>query len=158
MMRRLTLFPLLATLLLAASPAQAARQPLVLTPQPGSETEQIARGLVADDLAQAAAKGEAPLVLVASVRLGAANQPPVLFIQLQSARECGSAGCTTSAYRRQGARWQLILDSIGGPIAVDSTRHHGLRDLIVESTQRWIFDGTAYRDPRDKPKAWQKTR
>ncbi len=95
---------LLAPLLLAAAPAPASTPvPVVLRAQPGTPLDQAARRLSATDLASAQQAGEPPLVLVGSARLGPAAEQPILFVQLQSARDCGSAGCSTTAYRAEAA-------------------------------------------------------
>jgi hypothetical protein len=139
--------------LFAASPALAAREPVKLAPRPGTELDTIARTLTRDDLAQAVQKGDAPLVLVAEVKLGSVKQRPALFVQLQSARECGSAGCNTTAYLERGTRWDVILDSIGGSIEADTARHGGMRDLVVDHTNRWTWNGKVYVQTRVGPKA-----
>lgn len=132
------------SLCLAALPASAATTPVPLSPQPGTRLDAQARQLVAADLARAAAKGDAPLVLVAEAPLGKASDRPALFIQLQSERECGSAGCNTSVYLERNRKWLLVLDSVGGAISVDSVRHNGLRDLIVGKGSRWTWNGQKY--------------
>ena len=132
------------SLCLAALPAFAATTPVPLSPKPGSRLDAQARQLVAADLARAAAKGDAPLVLVAEAPLGNASDRPALFIQLQSERECGSAGCNTSVYLERNRKWLLVLDSVGGTISVDSVRHNGLRDLIVGKGSRWTWNGKKY--------------
>ena len=136
-MQRYTL--LLAPLLIAATPAV----PVALHPAPGTAFDQAARQLSAADLRDAARAGDRPLVLVGTARLGSASEPPILFVQLQSARECGSAGCSTTAYRAVKGAWHRVLDSVSGPITVLSTRHDGFEDLRVGG-DRYAWNGTAY--------------
>lgn len=133
---------LLAPLLLAAAPAPAPA-PLALHQQPGTPLDQAARKLAAADMRDAGRAGERPLVLVGSARLGPAGESPVLFVQLQSARECGSAGCSTTAYRDVHGAWRKVLDSVSGPITVLATQHHGFTDLQV-GDDRYAWNGTAY--------------
>jgi len=131
---------LLVPLLLAAAPASA---PLALRAQPGTPLDTAARRLSAADLADAGRAGERPLVLVGSARLGPASEDPILFVQLQSPRECGSAGCSTTGYREARGAWHKVLDSVSGPITILPTRHRGFADLKV-GNDRYAWNGTAY--------------
>ena len=77
-----------AVLLAAAAPTKPQTgTPVALQAQPGTPLDQAARQLVADDLAAATARGDRPLVLIGSARLG--GDRPALFVQLQSPKECG---------------------------------------------------------------------
>lgn len=147
----------------SAPPPGAVR--VTLSAQPGSQLDRIARTLVADDLAASARAGEQPLILVGSARLGAATDRPALFIQLQSPRECGSAGCATSAYawltsrqdktrqekgRQEKGQWIKVLDGVNGEVAVATTKHAGMADLIVNA-DRYTWTGTAYASAQPAP-------
>jgi hypothetical protein len=143
---------LLVGIAFASTPAFAALEPVTVTPQPNTEIDSTARSIVADELARALAGGDAPLVLVGQARLGRPKDQPALFIQLQSARECGSAGCSTSVYLRRGNAWAVVLDSVGGVIKVDSVRHGGMRYLLVDGDGRWVWNGSTYRDTRPAAK------
>ncbi|MBB2203770.1 hypothetical protein [Gluconacetobacter takamatsuzukensis] len=157
--RHTRLLPALAaTLALAHAPAQAAPRhpvagaaesgdPVILAQQPGGALDQAARTLNQSDLAAAVGKGDTPVVLVGSAPLSTHAGDTALFVQLQSANLCGSAGCATSVYLRRDRRdWVKVLDSVSGPIALSHRSHGGMRDLIVDSTDRWIWNGTTYRD------------
>ena len=137
---------LLAPLLLAAAPAA----PIALHPAPGTQLDRDARRLSAADLRDAARAGERPLVLVGSARLGPASETPVLFVQLQSARDCGSAGCSTTAYRNVRGTWRKVLDSVSGPITVLPTRHSGFADLKV-GADRYTWNGATYASANPAP-------
>lgn len=137
--------PVLALILLAAAPA-----PVPLAVQPGTELDRMAREVVAEDLAEARRRGDIPLVLVGSVQLGRPADRPALFVQLQSARECGSAGCNTSVWLPSADGWRKVLDGVSGPVAVADTRRRGMRDLIVGG-DRYRWDGTRYVDQRPAP-------
>ena len=137
---------LLAPLLMAAAPTA----PITLHQAPGTQLDKEARRLSAAALRDAARAGERPLVLVGSARLGPVGEPPVLFVQLQSARDCGSAGCSTTAYRSVGGTWHKVLDSVSGPIAVLSTRHSGFSDLRV-GDDRYAWNGAAYASENPAP-------
>ena len=65
-------------------------------------------------------------MLVGMGRLNDADE--VLFVQLQSPGECGSAGCSTVSFRYTGDRW---------------LRHRGMPDLIV-NRNRLVWDGAKY--------------
>lgn len=132
----------------AGAALAAPREKVVLTAQPHSELDATARTLVAEDLAGSARNNDAPLVLVGQAHLGGPKEHPALFVQLQSERMCGSAGCSTSVYRLKDKKWTLVLDSVGGVIQVDSARHGGMRDLIVTGNDRWIWNGRAYVDTK----------
>jgi hypothetical protein len=121
-----------------------------MSAQPGTELDAIARHLVADDLAEAQAAGETPLVLVGSVQLGSPKDRPALFVQLQSARECGSSGCSTSVFVSGPKGWRKVLDAIG-TIVVDHAQHRGMHDLVVNRQDRWIWDGASYIDTSPAP-------
>jgi hypothetical protein len=106
---------------------------------------------MATELKRAEEAGEVPLLLVGTARLGGAKDEPALFIQLQSVRECGSAGCNTAIYLHRQRAWHRILDSVSGPIMVDTARHRGMRDLIVNDHDRWVWNGSAYANTRPAP-------
>jgi hypothetical protein len=144
------LFLTLALLAIAAT-AQAATTKVALKPQPNTPLDTLARNLVAQDLSKAAMSGEKPLLLVAEAPLGGPKDKSAIFIQLQSERECGSAGCNTTVYMQRGKAWVIVLDSVGGAISVDSTRHNGMRDLLVGSDGRWIWNGKTYIDTSHAP-------
>ncbi len=135
----------------AAAPAsKPAGTPVVLMPQRGTPLEATVRRLVARDLAEAGRNGEAPLLLVGSARLGRAADRPALFVQLQSPRECGSAGCSTQVYAWVRGAYVRVLDGVAGPITVAPTRHGGMADLLTNN-ERYVWDGAAYRDARPAP-------
>lgn len=122
---------------------------LVLTEQPpGSPLDRAARQHAAADIAAVRRRGEIPLVLAASVQLGGPRDPAAVFVQLQSPRECGSAGCSTSAYL--GGR--RVLDAVSGQVRVDTQRHRGMRDLLVGEGARYVWNGTAYADTGPAPR------
>jgi hypothetical protein len=151
------LVPLLLPLLLV-QPAFAARHhhprpapaaaaaPVILTQQPGSALDQAARRLNADDLASAAKRHEIPVVLIGSAPLSTRHGETALFVQVQSASLCGSAGCSTSVYLKHGADWIKVLDSVSGPIKVLSTTAGGMHDLTVGDKDRWVWAGDTYHD------------
>lgn len=142
-----------AVLLMAAGPAPtpAGGTPVALRAQPGTELDRVARRLVAQDLAEARDAGETPLVLAGVASLGEAGKQQAIFVQLQSPRECGSAGCSTSAFVREGRDWRKVLDAVSGPVRVDAVRHRGVRDLVVHGRDRWIWNGAAFVDSRPAP-------
>ncbi|GAA4501875.1 hypothetical protein GCM10023158_29000 [Gluconacetobacter tumulicola] len=130
-----------------AAPATESGDPVILAQQPGGALDLAARTLNAADLAAATRKGDTPVVLVGSAPLSTRAGDAALFVQLQSANLCGSAGCATSVYLRRGRRdWVKVLDSVSGPIALSHRLHGGMRDLIVDGTDRWVWNGTTYRD------------
>lgn len=130
-----------------AAPTTESSDPVILAQQPGGALDQAARALNEADLAAAMRKGDTPVVLVGSAPLSTHAGDTALFVQLQSANLCGSAGCATSVYlRRDRHDWVKVLDSVSGPIALSHRSHGGMRDLIVDSTDRWVWNGTTYRD------------
>jgi hypothetical protein len=117
--------------------------PVELTVRPGSEADRLARQLMGRELERARAHGEDPLVLVGMGRLNDADE--LLFVQLQSPGECGSAGCNTVSFRFRGGRWIRIMDTVGGSaFRIAASHRRGMPDLIVEERNRWIWDGTKY--------------
>ena len=124
---------------------------VALTTQPGSELETTATRLVSADLKQSRSAGDPPVMLVGSARLSVKPAPAALFVQVQSADFCGSAGCSTSAYLKNGDDWTKVLDSISGPIKVSRRSHHGMYDLLVHGKDRWVWNGTAYTDTLPSP-------
>jgi len=130
-------------LLTAAAPVTRS---IVMTARPGSVLEAEARTLVADDLSAAKAKGDQPLLLIGTARLGGPTQPQALFVQVQAPSFCGSAGCSTTGYLRSPQGWKQVMDTIAGPIRIDSRRHKGMHDLLVHDRDRWIWNGTTYVD------------
>lgn len=125
----------------------AGAKPVILTAQPGAELDKRARELNAGDLADAHAHHDQPIVLVASAPLSSSPDDMALFAQLQSARLCGSAGCSTSVYlRHKNGDWNTVLDAVSGTIAVLPTRHRGMHDLLVGKNDVWIWNGSSYQD------------
>ena len=136
-------------LLLLAVPALAAG-PVVLAPAPGTPADTVARAALAQDLTRAARAHERPLVLVAQVHLGHPSERAALFVQLQSARDCGSAGCSTSVLAWSPQGWRRVLDEVIGTITVAPTRHHGWADLIA-GRETYVWTGQLYRNARPVP-------
>ncbi len=124
---------------------------IALTTQPGSALEATATQLVAADLKQSRGAGDPPVMLVGSARLSVRPAPAALFVQVQSASFCGSAGCSTSAYVKHGESWTKVLDSISGPIKVSRRSHKGMFDLLVHGKDRWVWNGTTYADTLPAP-------
>jgi hypothetical protein len=115
--------------------------PVELAALPGSEADKLARQLMARDIARAHAKGTDPLVLVGMGRLNDADE--LLFVQLQSPGDCGSAGCSTMSFRYEGDQWIRIMDTVSGTVQIAQSRHRGMPDLIVNGN-RLVWDGTKY--------------
>ncbi len=147
-MRYLVLIAAAAVLLGAAPSRPPSGTPVPMQAQPGTPLDQVARALVADDLAKARARGDTPLLLLGSARLG--GDRPALFVQLQSPRDCGSAGCTTSVYAWAGGAWKRVLDGTTGRLAVATTRTRGMADLLAND-ERYVWTGTEYRDSKPAP-------
>jgi len=118
--------------------------PIVPRERPGTPEDTVARQLMAMELAKAAQSGEKPLVLVSSARLGNTASSHVLFVQIQSARECGSAGCDTVSFRHVNGKWVRIMDTVSGPIRIATTQNKGMRDLIVGHSTKLVWNGTKY--------------
>ena len=150
--RRISRLVVLGGLWLAAA-APVART-VVLSQQPGSALEATARQLVASDLRDAATHGDTPVLLVGSAPLASGRGhrgPAALFVQVQSASLCGSAGCSTSIYVGGRHGWKKVLDSISGPIGIDARSHAGMHDLLVHSKDRWVGIGSVYSDTLPAP-------
>jgi hypothetical protein len=130
--------------------AKPAGNVVALTTQPGSRLERDASLLMSEDLASAHQAKEQPVMLVGSARLGGTGA--ALFVQVQSASLCGSAGCSTSVFVKHGKTWLRVLDSVSGPIKVSPGLHRGMHDLLVHGTDRWVWNGTAYIDTLPAPK------
>ncbi len=142
----------------APLPSQAARYrsvpigPVVLSAQSGTPLDTAARQLASRDIADSAAHGQQALVLIGSARLSTRRAvPAALFVQLQSAPLCGSAGCETSVYLDGRGAWRKVLDSVSGPITVLPTEHGHMHDLLVGENDRWVWAGQAYRDTLSAP-------
>ncbi len=141
-------FPRLACLALCLL-GGAGTGPVTLQAAPGTPEDAAARMLVAHDIADSKAHGEEPLVLVGAAPLATRHgAPAALFVQLQSAALCGSAGCDTSVYlpSHGAGGWTRVLDSISGPITVLHTTHGHMHDLVVGDNDRWVWAGHGYRD------------
>ncbi|MEJ0017632.1 MAG: hypothetical protein WDN25_13900 [Acetobacteraceae bacterium] len=115
--------------------------PVVLEARPGSEADRLARQLMAREIDRAYAEGADPVVLVGMARLNDAVE--VLFVQLQSPGECGSAGCSTVSFSYKDDRWVRIMDTVGGPVRI-ANKSHGMPDLIVQGGYRLVWDGRKY--------------
>jgi hypothetical protein len=90
-------------------------------------------------------------MLVGSARLSGTGKQAALFVQVQSASLCGSAGCSTSVFVKRDQAWQRVLDSVSGPIKVSPSLHHGMHDLLVHGSDRWIWSGKTYTDTLPAP-------
>lgn len=138
-----------ALLVAAAAPARPSGGTLVpLQAQPGTPMDKAARALAADDLQDAAAHNDKPLVLIGTAELGGERQ--ALFVQIQSARACGSAGCTTSVYTWTHGAWHRVLDGTTGRLAIAATKTRGMSDLLTDS-ERYVWTGTSYRSTHPAP-------
>lgn len=156
MIRRSTGFCLCMLPLVLAPPAMAAghhhhhggaaASPVILTQQPGSALDTAARQLNAEDMLGAAKRHETPVVLIGSAPLSTRHGETALFVQVQSASLCGSAGCSTSVYLKHGDEWIKVLDSVSGPIKVLASTSLGMHDLMVGDKDRWVWAGEEYRD------------
>ncbi len=137
-----------AGFLAAAAPTDAV---VALTTQPGSALEATAKQLALGDLKQSVSEGDPPVMLVGSARLSTHSNAAALFVQVQSASFCGSAGCSTSVYLKRGTAWKKVLDSISGPIKVSRSSHGGMHDLLVHGKDRFVWNGGAYVDTLPTP-------
>lgn len=141
-----------ALLLGAAAPNRAARPaqgtPVVLQEQRGTPLAATARQLVAQDLADAHARGDKPVVLAAAANLGA--ERPALFVQLQSSRECGSAGCSTAAYQWERGAYKRVLDGATGKITISPKRTKGRFDVLA-GDDHYVWTGAEYRSLTPAP-------
>jgi hypothetical protein len=115
--------------------------PVELAAKLGSQADKLARQLMAREISRAHAEGADPLILVGMGRLNDVDE--LLFVQLQSPRECGSAGCSTVSFRYKGSRWIRIMDTVSGTVQIAQSRHRGMPDLIVNGN-RLVWDGTKY--------------
>ncbi|WP_408737318.1 hypothetical protein [Acetobacter lambici] len=129
-----------------AGAAHGKADPVALTDQRGSALDSAARVLNADDLAAAARHNDKPLVLVGSAPLSANGANTALFVQVQAASLCGSAGCSTDVYVRRNGAWAKVLDSVSGPIELLPTTHGGFRDILVDGSDRWVWKNNTYVD------------
>jgi hypothetical protein len=120
---------------------------VTLSAQPGTPLDAQARVLAAEDMAAAARHGEVPLVLVGKASLALkGNGADALFVQVQSASLCGSAGCSTDIYLQRQGQWVKVLDSVSGPVEVLPTGHGGMKDILVDGSDRWVWKNNAYVD------------
>ena len=142
----LTATAVLTAGLLVAAAATSTDATIALTTQPGSALEATAKQLVGGDLRQSRSTGDPPVMLVGSARLSTHGGPAALFVQVQSASFCGSAGCSTSVYVGHGTQWTKVMDSISGPIKLSRSSHRGMHDLLVHGHDRWVWTGHAYTD------------
>ena len=108
--------------------------PVELESLPGSLADGIARQLMASDIASAKKRGENPLVLVGMGWLN--DREEMLFVQLQSPSECGSAGCSTASFKNVNGRWVKTIDTVGGPLRVSTNPATGVSEVVVTSDTR----------------------
>jgi hypothetical protein len=143
---RHTLLASAALLLAAASPAPAG--PVRLQPMPGTPLEATAKQVATADIEDG---GAGALLLLGSEPLGSAGTGPALFVQVQSPRACGSAGCSTSVYLPTRTGWVKVLDAVSGDVVVEPAQHRGMHDLLVGKNDRWVWNGRAYADTLPAP-------
>lgn len=132
-MRR-PLLPALALLLAAAAPAPTGL--VKLAPMPGTALEATAKRVAAADIEDG---GAGALLLLGSQHLGTAGTGPALFVQVQSPRACGSAGCSTSVYLPTKTGWAKVLDAVSGNVVVEPADHGGMHDLLIGRNDRWVL-------------------
>jgi hypothetical protein len=120
---------------------------VTLSAQPGTPLDAQARLLATEDMAAAARHGETPLVLVGNAVLALKGEgAEALFVQVQSASLCGSAGCSTDVYLKKQGQWVKVLDSVSGPVEILPTGHGGMKDILVDGTDRWVWKNNSYVD------------
>jgi hypothetical protein len=137
-----------AILLLAAAAPAIPTGPVSLTARPGTVLDATARRVAAADVTDG---GSNALVLIGSQRLGTAGVGPALFVQIQSQRACGSAGCSTSIYLPERTGWRKVLDAVSGTVVVQPTQHRGMHDLVIGRSDRWEWNGHSYVDTLPAP-------
>ncbi len=115
---------------------------------PRTPLEATARQVAAADVSDG---GAGALLLLGSQHLGSAGIGPALFVQVQSPRACGSAGCSTSIYLPTKSGWSKVLDAVSGDVVVDAAQHGGMHDLLVGRSDRWAWNGHAYADTIPAP-------
>ena len=130
-----------ALLLCAAGPAPTG--PVRLAPMPGTPLEATAKRIAAADVEDG---GAGALLLLGSQHLGTAGTGPALFVQVQSTRACGSAGCSTSVYLPTKTGWTKVLDAVSGNVVVQPAQHGGMHDLLIGRNDRWAWNGRVYAD------------
>ena len=136
----------------AAARAETAT-PVTLRPQPGTTLDTAARQLVAKDIGDARTGDRSTIVLVGSAPLGSkSGDRPALFVQVQSPRQCGSAGCSTLVYLWRNGAYERVLDGVDGRMAVSAHHTLGMADLVADDS-RYVWDGTSYRDATPGPAA-----
>ncbi|QCE35462.1 hypothetical protein FAI40_09030 [Acetobacteraceae bacterium] len=123
--------------------AEASASVVHVSRHPGSNLEKIAASLNADLIKDSQLHNEKPRIFTASVHLSEAKTP-ALFVQIQSGRLCGASGCSTSVYILKNGKWNNILDDVNGEISVLPERHKGMANLLVDGTDKWIWDGNRY--------------
>ncbi len=139
---------LCAALLLAAAAPAVPTGTVKLAAMPGTPLEATARRVAAADLEDGDAGA---LLLLGSQHLGTAGTGPALFVQVQSQRSCGSAGCSTSVYLPTRTGWVKVLDAVSGDVVVEPAQHRGMHDLLVGKNDRWVWNGRAYADTLPAP-------
>jgi hypothetical protein len=117
--------------------------PVAMTSQPGSTVDALARQLMAREIEQSRASGVEPVVLVGTRRLD--SNAGLLFVEVQSANDCGSAGCSIVSFRHVKGQWVRVMDTVGGAVWIASPRHGGMPDLSVDGNP-YVWDGAQYRD------------
>ena len=139
---------LCAALALSAAGTAAPTGLVKLAPMPGAPLEATAKQVAAADIEDG---GRGALLLLGSQHLGSAGTGPALFVQVQSARACGSAGCSTSVYLPTRTGWTKILDAVSGNVVVEAAEHAGMHDLLVGKDDRWVWNGRVYADTLPAP-------
>jgi hypothetical protein len=138
---------LCATILLTAAAPAVPVGPVVLAQHPLSKLYFTARDVAKQDIEDG---GDGALLLLASQSLGTAGAGPALFVQVQSQRSCGSAGCSVSVYLPVKTGWTKVLDAVG-TLTVLPTVHDGMHDLLVGKGDHWVWNGRAYADTLPAP-------
>ena len=96
--------------------------PVELAASPGSKADRLTHQLMAREPEKDRQHGENPLVLVGMGRLDETDE--MLFVQFQSAGDCGSAGRNTVSFRFTRGRWVSVIDTVGS-VRIGASSHHG---------------------------------
>lgn len=141
---------LIASIVIVSQPhafaASTQERPIILKAAPGTKLDKIARTLNADLLKDDALHHNNSVVLVGTHALSPHKKNKALFVQIQSARLCGAAGCTTSIYLKKNDNWVTILDSVNGNISLLPSKHHDFYDILIGHGDTWIWNGRNYED------------
>jgi len=134
-----------ALIALAAAPAQAMdapggrAAPIALSVSETTDARRLADTLYGPEIAKL--RGATVQTGVTDVQGDGVAE---LVVRITSTATCGDNGCATALSMHRDGRWVEVFRTDARQVALAETRSGGVRDLVVNGSEVWRWDGGAY--------------